>query len=160
MERAVRPWRIKASMLGALYLPPTLEIIFNSFMAISGYPRLYITAAFIAGILVTLGFKDVYPDLERHYRRRRHDGVSKTDSVDLSSWVFPGRLKLEDHERRKTIADAKSVQQPIPEGVEGCIGKTPLFKIKSLSEATGCEILAKAEVCNCSRYITRVRSDL
>ncbi len=31
-------------------------------------------------------------------------------------------------------------------GIEGCIGNTPLFKIKSLSDATGCDILAKAEV--------------
>lgn len=35
----------------------------------------------------------------------------------------------------------------IVEGIEGCIGNTPLFRIKSLSEKTGCEILAKAEVC-------------
>jgi cysteine synthase A len=34
----------------------------------------------------------------------------------------------------------------IKEGIEGCIGNTPLIKIKSLSDATGCEILAKAEV--------------
>ena len=36
----------------------------------------------------------------------------------------------------------------IQEGIEGCIGNTPLIKIKSLSEATGCEIFAKAEVCS------------
>ena len=36
----------------------------------------------------------------------------------------------------------------IPEGIEGIIGNTPIFKIKSLSEATGCEILAKAEFLN------------
>ena len=34
----------------------------------------------------------------------------------------------------------------IVQGVEGCIGDTPLIKIKSLSDETGCEILAKAEV--------------
>ena len=37
--------------------------------------------------------------------------------------------------------------QEIGEGIESCIGNTPLFKIMSLSEYTGCEILAKAEVC-------------
>jgi hypothetical protein len=37
-------------------------------------------------------------------------------------------------------------KEDIKEGIEGCIGNTPLIKIKSLSEATGCEILAKAEV--------------
>lgn len=36
----------------------------------------------------------------------------------------------------------------LPAGIEGCIGDTPLFKIKSLSEATGCEIYAKAEFLN------------
>ncbi|POS86497.1 Tryptophan synthase beta subunit-like PLP-dependent enzyme [Erysiphe pulchra] len=36
----------------------------------------------------------------------------------------------------------------IPEGIEEVIGNTPLFKIKSLSEATGCLILAKAEFLN------------
>jgi cysteine synthase A len=34
----------------------------------------------------------------------------------------------------------------IKQGIEGCIGNTPLIRIKSLSDATGCEILAKAEV--------------
>lgn len=43
-------------------------------------------------------------------------------------------------------ADARAVEG-IGEGIESCIGKTPLFRIKSLSEATGCEILGKAEVC-------------
>jgi cysteine synthase A len=37
-------------------------------------------------------------------------------------------------------------QEDIPDGIEACIGNTPLFRIRSLSEATGCEIFAKAEV--------------
>ncbi|KAL1919372.1 uncharacterized protein VTP21DRAFT_2065 [Calcarisporiella thermophila] len=36
----------------------------------------------------------------------------------------------------------------IVDGVAGLIGNTPIFRIKSLSEATGCEILAKAEFLN------------
>lgn len=36
----------------------------------------------------------------------------------------------------------------IKEGIEGCIGDTPLIKIKSLSEYTGCDILVKAEFLN------------
>ncbi|KAF9432128.1 hypothetical protein BGZ76_011230, partial [Entomortierella beljakovae] len=36
----------------------------------------------------------------------------------------------------------------IRDGVAGLIGNTPLIRIKSLSEATGCEILAKAEFMN------------
>lgn len=34
------------------------------------------------------------------------------------------------------------------QGVLGCIGNTPLVRIKSLSDATGCDILAKAEFLN------------
>lgn len=49
-------------------------------------------------------------------------------------------------------ADARAVAG-IGEGIESCIGKTPLFRIKSLSEATGCEILGKAEVCAGFDYV-------
>lgn len=36
--------------------------------------------------------------------------------------------------------------EDIRNGLEECIGNTPLIRIKCLSEATGCEILGKAEV--------------
>jgi cysteine synthase A len=53
---------------------------------------------------------------------------------------------------KKTLAELAEPTDPIfpdiKEGIEGCIGNTPLIKIKSLSEATGCEILAKAEFLN------------
>ena len=43
-------------------------------MALTDHPKAYGTAAvafaFTAGILVTLGFKDFYPDLERRYQRK------------------------------------------------------------------------------------------
>lgn len=85
-------------------------------------------AAFVAGIVLTLGFKDlVYAELAQHLqdnqsRRRRESQASPDTPV-----VRPGP---------PTIVD----------GIEGCIGNTPLFRIKSLSEETGCEILGKAEV--------------
>ena len=51
---------------------------------------------------------------------------------------------------KKNIEDISQALQKgagdVKQGIEGCIGNTPLIKIKSLSEATGCEILAKAEV--------------
>ncbi|KAJ5183729.1 hypothetical protein N7492_001345 [Penicillium capsulatum] len=43
---------------------------------------------------------------------------------------------------------ARSGPPAIVEGIQGCIGNTPLFRIKSLSDETGCEILAKAEFLN------------
>ncbi|KAF8985558.1 hypothetical protein BGZ46_003564 [Entomortierella lignicola] len=59
--------------------------------------------------------------------------------------------------RRSTIDfnNDKQISQPkadrsgaICDGVAGLIGNTPMMRIKSLSEATGCEILAKAEFLN------------
>lgn len=102
-------------------------------------PKLYATAAFITGILLTLGYKDFYPDLEFRYWKRRNAhktlagaGLGRHDHIDL-----------EDHEKDGSIGVATP---EIQQGIEGCVGNTPLFKIKSLSEETGCEILAKAEV--------------
>ena len=102
-------------------------------------PKLYASAIFVAGILITLGFKDFYPDLEFRFWRRRNAnrtlagaGLSRDRHIDL-----------EDHEKNGGSAyEFKKV----PEGIEACIGNTPLFRIKSLSEETGCDILAKAEV--------------
>ncbi|PQE03327.1 cysteine synthase a protein [Rutstroemia sp. NJR-2017a BBW] len=121
-------------------------------MSVSNHPKAYGTAAvavaFVAGIFLTLGFKDLYPDLERRYQRRRGKGPGNTvsnSSSDLRPVSTLPPLKLEDHTRKSVIGLPKPL---IPEGIEGCIGNTPLFKIKSLSDATGCTILAKAEFLN------------
>ena len=100
----------------------------------SSYSRLYVTAAFVAGIVLTLGFKDFYPDLERRFRRRRRTVIIQ-DGLE--------KVALRDNTDGKLSA---TLEPTILEGIEACIGNTPLIKIKSLSEATGCEILAKAEV--------------
>jgi cysteine synthase A len=101
----------------------------------------FLSLSFLAGILLTLGFKDVYPDLERRYkqRRRRLSAIQKRKSVP---WAAQ-KVTLEDH--TKDVGTVRPNVE-IAEGIEGTIGNTPLFRIKSLSEATGCEILAKAEV--------------
>lgn len=103
------------------------------------YTKLYITGAFAAGVLLCLGFKDFYPDLEWRFRRR--PAVNRT--IAAAGLAGDDRIDLEDHER---VTDPKPVRLNVPEGIESCIGNTPLFKIKSLSDATGCEILGKAEV--------------
>ncbi|KAI9744562.1 MAG: Cysteine synthase 2 [Claussenomyces sp. TS43310] len=117
-------------------------------MSLSNYPRTYgtvaISVAFVAGIIVTLGFKDLYPDLERRYQRRRGRATSSIDSRRGSTHLTP--VKLEDHTRRPSTTVPAA--PPIPCGIEGTIGHTPIFEIKSLSEATGCSILAKAEFLN------------
>ena len=118
-------------------------------------PKLYATFAFVAGVLVCLGFKDLYPDLERRYKRRY--GVRK--ALTRSSPALDDQIHLEDHE---TLDHQAAKASDVPVGIEACIGNTPLFKIKSLSEATGCEILGKAEVCQSlfRSYAAPVLSDL
>jgi cysteine synthase A len=114
-------------------------------MSMTNHPKAYgaaaITVGFIAGIIITLGFRDLYPDLERRYRWRR--GQSSLDSRPASAYLPP--VELEHHTKRQPTIGPSI---PIPEGIESTIGNTPLFKLKSLSEATGCDILAKAEFLN------------
>lgn len=104
-------------------------------------PRVYLMIAFAAGVLLTLGFKDFYPDLERRFRRRRRgDAVNSVAGAGLERG---SEVNLQDHTRRDTADPSVS---DIPQGIEACIGNTPLFRINSLSDATGCDILGKAEV--------------
>lgn len=48
--------------------------------------------------------------------------------------------------RRREESQKPALAEDIRSGLEECIGNTPLIRIKCLSEATGCEILGKAEV--------------
>ncbi|CAL3972232.1 unnamed protein product [Diplocarpon coronariae] len=116
-------------------------------MSMSSQPKSYgiaaVALAFAAGILLTLGLKDLYPDFERRHQRRGGQKTSSSSSRPTSTYLPP--VKLENR-TRSSQPSARSL--PVPEGIEGCIGNTPLFKIRSLSEATGCTILAKAEFLN------------
>ena len=105
------------------------------------HPRITLTTAFVLGVLLTLGFKDFYPDLERRFRRRG----TRVSSIAAAGLQDEEHIGLEDNTKR--IYREESEEQT-PEGIESCVGNTPLFRIKSLSEATGCEILAKAEFLN------------
>ncbi|KAF2485348.1 tryptophan synthase beta subunit-like PLP-dependent enzyme [Neohortaea acidophila] len=115
--------------------------------------KLTTTGGFLIGIIVTLGFKDFYPDLEASFRQRLRSlrGLSVPQ-------ILPGQadyVRLEDHTKQTSsslhpdaLDSRRSWQDAIPEGIEGLIGNTPLIKLKALSEATGCEILGKAEYLN------------
>lgn len=120
---------------GALhkYLPTHLSLYSD---AMENRPKLYAITAFVAGILLTLGYKDFYPDLEWWFWRRR----KANRTVAGAGLQDGGQINLEDHEKNGPAT------MDVPEGIEACIGNTPLFKIKSLSSETGCDILAKAEV--------------
>ncbi|KAK1059249.1 Cysteine synthase 2 [Friedmanniomyces endolithicus] len=114
------------------------------------------TGGFLFGIIVTLALKDLYPDLEASYRRR----IRQLRGVNIPH-PLPGQtdyVRLEDHTRRnsKIVTDPQDARrthdrdsvEEIPVGIEGLIGNTPLIKLRALSEAVGCEILAKAEFLN------------
>ncbi|KND91384.1 Cysteine synthase 2 [Tolypocladium ophioglossoides CBS 100239] len=119
-------------------------------MSLSDHPKAYgsaaVIAAFTAGILVTLGFKDLYPDLESRYQRKRsaNGRPGGRGGPRRSSFFWGPPVQLQDHESQA----AAPSQRGASEGIEGCIGNTPLIKIHSLSAATGRTILAKAEFLN------------
>jgi cysteine synthase A len=62
-------------------------------------------------------------------------------STSTTTTTTPDRCR-----RRSSFFIAKQPTEDIRNGLEECIGNTPLIRIKSLSELTGCEILGKAEV--------------
>ncbi|CAG8487968.1 10257_t:CDS:10, partial [Diversispora eburnea] len=75
-------------------------------------------------------------------------GVIVTVSTNsIINWI---KSKYVDN-KKKDPSFVKSTE--ITDGIVGLIGNTPLMRIKSLSEATGCEILGKAEVIGCDYVI-------
>jgi cysteine synthase A len=132
---------------------------------IHNHARLYgsaaLAAAFLAGILVTLGFKDIYPDLERRFkaskrqRRARRGSTASilTQDPRRSSLFFGAPVQLEDHEGSSDGDD--NFTQPagagppvISDGIEATIGHTPLVRLRALSALLGRTVLAKAELLN------------
>jgi cysteine synthase A len=105
----------------------------------------YVGAAFVAGILVTLGF-NCLPFLYLRHNR-------ESDDLFQDGLLEAQREKTQDDSHGGTEDDLLDINAAprtgppaIAIGIEGCIGNTPLIRIRSLSDATGCEILAKAEV--------------
>jgi len=129
-------------------------------------PKLYIGLAFTLGILLTLGYKDLYPDLERRFLARRRHNARKKQRLDQEESLIPSEDFHPDHvsllDNSKIISSPSDQEwshissslaqssryESISNGIEGTIGSTPLIRIKSLSEYTQCEILAKAEFLN------------
>ncbi len=105
------------------------------------YHRACIVAAFFTGVALALALKDAL----NHFQGDAGDPIGDdiSESPNAPSTLYPTRLDLQDNTNRSVKDTAEST---IALGIEGCIGNTPLLKIKSLSKATGCNILAKAEV--------------
>ncbi|KAJ6142180.1 Tryptophan synthase beta subunit-like PLP-dependent enzymes superfamily [Penicillium chrysogenum] len=88
----------------------------------SDHSAAYVGTAFVAGVCLAFAYQELS-------RPRHEDNV--TEQVSPTSGLI-----------------ARPGPPSIVEGIEGCIGNTPLFRIKSLSDETGCEILGKAEFLN------------
>jgi len=105
--------------------------------------RHYILGAFVLGAALTAAVNRRSSNTDSH-----QDGVSSKQNLEKQK---KSTSKLDDQDLlKKSSGEANSSlgkgAGSIKEGIEGCIGGTPLIRIKSLSEYTGCEILAKAEV--------------
>lgn len=99
----------------------------------SDHSAAYVGTAFVAGVCLAFAYQELS-------RPRHEDNV--TEQVSPTSGLI-----------------ARPGPPSIVEGIEGCIGNTPLFRIKSLSDETGCEILGKAEVCRLgTSYTTSKRA--
>ncbi|KAG0202853.1 hypothetical protein BGX33_009447 [Mortierella sp. NVP41] len=94
------------------------------------------------GVFFTLSTTAVVLATQRNnnnYRRRNsHEGKTTRRRSSIGESISRQLIELPKAEKNSQICD----------GVAGLIGDTPMMRIKSLSEATGCEILAKAEFLN------------
>lgn len=109
------------------------------------YTRYYIAGAFIVGLALSAA-----------YNRRLADSPGSDECQEGQKHqlkLLSKLAKINDLDTlKKTLREIEiSLMKgegagDIKEGIEGCIGDTPLIKIKSLSQYTGCDILVKAEV--------------
>ncbi|KAK0550706.1 Cysteine synthase 2 [Tilletia horrida] len=76
----------------------------------------------------------------------KRDGNSGGAEEDQDETLGGKQDSLKSLRRSRKRIQIKSAE--IVRGVEGLIGNTPLMRINSLSDATGCEILGKAEFLN------------
>ncbi|KAF2118472.1 tryptophan synthase beta subunit-like PLP-dependent enzyme [Lophiotrema nucula] len=111
--------------------------------------RIYTLGAFILGIAVTAAYQTQHANTEAKLRQVQQSDQNRQQRKNRILRLSKGN---DFEEVKHIIAELPNTIEAdtsdIKEGIEGCIGDTPLIKIKSLSEATGCEILAKAEFLN------------
>lgn len=116
----------------------------------SDHSKYYITGAFVLGAVVAVGFQTLQQrgrEAPGHQQEQHQIALRRLSKInDLDTL-------------KKTLSHIEIASGNIKEGIEGCIGDTPLIKIKSLSEATGCEILAKAEVALSQQFHVVVFAD-
>eukprot|EP00850_Spirogloea_muscicola_P008767 SM000047S16906 [mRNA] locus=s47:658701:661877:- [translate_table: standard] len=89
---------------------------------------------------------------------RRRALASSSETHDGETAAKPG---LELSEQRLGASVSGSLPPPVVDGLLGAIGNTPLVRIRSLSDATGCQILGKCEFLNpCGSVKDRVAKQI
>ncbi|KAI9668862.1 MAG: hypothetical protein M1831_000932 [Alyxoria varia] len=107
--------------------------------------RMWLVAGISSGVLLTVGLQTFYPYI---VNRICGQDLTQDDECDLFYENQAYDLGGKQHRRLRRKGGDLAVSTRIVEGIEGTIGQTPLIKLKWLSEATGCEILGKAEFLN------------
>jgi hypothetical protein len=107
--------------------------------------KYYVAGAFLSGIALTVAYNRHLSAASSHTKsqdasKQQHKLLSKLSKINDLETLKKTLVELES-----SLAKGESGDD-IKEGIEGCIGNTPLIRIKSLSEYTGCDILVKAEV--------------
>lgn len=113
-------------------------------LVMSDYSKFYVFGAFLLGVTLTAAFN-------KQSASERPDDANSKKLLKQQQKLVSRFAKINDLDTlKKSLVEIETSLEKgagsIKEGIEGCIGGTPLIKIKSLSEYTGCEILAKAEV--------------
>lgn len=111
------------------------------------YTRYYVAGAFFTGVALTaayngrlIGSSADVKSQELDVQKQQRKLLSKLSKIN-----DPDTLKKTLVELESSLVKDQGAGD-IKDGIEGCIGDTPLIRIKSLSEYTGCDILVKAEV--------------
>jgi hypothetical protein len=100
---------------------------------------------FSEGVDSNADFQGLAEHEHEHGYRRQPGQLVLQDGVAVEKHV---QAEVESQADSKQNGNGVLVDGRIRDGLESCIGRTPLVRIKSLSEATGCEILGKAEFMN------------
>lgn len=102
---------------------------------------------FVAGMSISLGSLAtalILADVRAARRRKRRRRLGRQGQT--SDGGYSDSHHRHAQHRRGDLIDVRAGQAV--RGVDGLIGNTPLMRINSLSDLTGCEILGKAEWLN------------
>jgi hypothetical protein len=92
------------------------------------YHRAYTLAAFVAGVALTIAVKQFYPQIEAQVRGEGSARASEHDAIQ------PARINRNDEN------GVDKLTRDVKDGIEGCIGNTPLIRIVSLQAIPRLEI--------------------